>query len=946
MAEGDRRRFLIEIVGDTDDAVKAMQQVSAGMADVSKAAQQSGASFFQTAAIVAAGTAAMTRGVQVTVGAAADLELQIDRVNDVIDLTGASTKLMAENFLLAGLNAGDLIGAAAEFAKIGAGGQEQLEGLAEAAFKFGTVTEQSATSAARSISAFALALGTPIDQIENLSSSLLFLSEQTGVSADSMQRYVSILGQAGLQAGFTSTEILGLSAGLAQLGFLGRKAIPGLLSLFDLMEERPGRIARVLGVTRESLEGMARGEQLVNLLKKLKEVEVSGGKTKTVFKKLGIESKFAQAAMLQLASRTDKLTQAMDFASTGFQDVGALQAEFEQRTGTLRAQLSLLSTQFEAIFTRIGSFLVPFFTLAVQVMRVFLGVISLIPTPVMALGSLLFGLAAGVLLLANGMVFLGKVFGGAIANLKVMHQWATVAIFDTMREFVARRFLARGYGEQLAFMEATNLSKIALIKQSLIELKLLFRETLARARVGAMIAWNTALRLREAAAQKLQALRNFNLAKGLEMLKGAQTAVAAGFSSMAAGAAKMLVALGPVGAIIAVVVAAILAAVLLVPKLIKMFDSGSASAKAFALVLMGIFWPLVGLFITLKVAVAILKGIFEGLFDVISSALSAVVEPFVILFEAIFGAFGKTLSLGKMLSAVMSAITTVVAFLVKFAFWPLLLVFKAIGFVLRLLMAGFGFFVDILAGILQPAVEALSTAWDTLVGAFKPIIDLFTGGEKGAGLMAGAMGFLVGAVKVVAKALGWLLAVVLWPIIVAVKLISLAIQGLASVFKFLAGAVSKAVSIITLGLFGSSMFHIAEGIDVIMAPLKLLISVFESIGKVVSGVASIVGKFFSMFGGGGGADVSLSKSLAVDNSGGGMMGFLSGADPMPVIVRSEPEREAVSRAATRMAGGATIRLVSQLVLDGSVIAEAIQEYKDVNRMRHFNDPDLSMRGVT
>ena len=847
MANGEgKRRFLIEIVGDTDQAVASIEKLSNSLKGlqesvkgstakteanltgvqnaargVGKAGEDSAASFLQSAAIVAAASIAMKKGLEATLGAAAELELQIDRVNDVIDRTGASTAAMATSFLEAGRPAGELITAAAEFAKVGAVGQEQLTGLADAAFKFGVITDQSASQAAQTISSFALALNVPPERMERLTSSLALLTEKTGVSADSMRRFVNILGPAATQAGVSETAVLGLSARLGQMGILGSRAIPGFLQLFKTLEKRPQKAASIIGVSAEKMQEMlaTRPQEAFGML--LAKIKEAGKDAPKLLERLGVKGGFAQIAMQQLAQQGGAVADAMGLAAKGFENTIALEEEFAERSATLAQQMGFLRDQVKALFTRIGSFLVPIVSVLVKGLRALVSVISLIPTPILGIAGLMFGAVAGFVLLANAVVL-------ATNAMKTM--------ITTTRTFMT---MIPGLGKMVGKL-APLFSRLGL---------------------------------------------------GL----GGGTAGAGGAAAKAVPMiGRLLAALGPVGLIIAAIVAAIAAAMIVVPKIMGMFKSTNKAVRglgvALAFLFRGLFviWGIIKAVIFVgKVLISIFAFAVEAVMTALTPAIDALNDAFGALgeaFQPLLDAFGIITEDGDFLSTVLEGLRVIL---------------KAVGKVVGFIVA---FFIQPLIKAIEIVVRGIAF-W---VSALKPLFDLIANG---------------------------------------IRAVKGAISDFIQFWKDVGSTVGAVIDKITFGLFQSSMFHIVEGVEEILSPLEALLGVFTKIGDFFLSVLFSPFKLLASLFGKGGAEAVLPVKAATAAASAVTGTAVGMTQAVPVVVSGGgPESAAVSRPA--MGGIPRIVVVSQLVLDGTIIAEMVKEALMTDSMRLFNDPRMGLRGIS
>lgn len=163
-----------------------------------------------------------------------------------------------------------------------------------------------------------------------------------------------------------------------------------------------------------------------------------------------------------------------------------------------------------------------------------------------------------------------------------------------------------------------------------------------------------------------------------------------GLAGMGGGALQAAMGLAKAHPLITAIVAAVGAAFLVVPKLFEMFDSGDKKMQALSVTLMALFAPLVALYVQLRALWAIVKGVWEAVSEMMAEAF----QPLADLWKELTGGPGKqTVSLMEFMNKAMQKVTVITKGLVK-AFYPLVLVFKAIGVVVRLVADAIKWVVD------------------------------------------------------------------------------------------------------------------------------------------------------------------------------------------------------------------------------------------------------------
>lgn len=173
-------------------------------------------------------------------------------------------------------------------------------------------------------------------------------------------------------------------------------------------------------------------------------------------------------------------------------------------------------------------------------------------------------------------------------------------------------------------------------------------------------------------------------------LAGAAEGATGGLMGMGGGALSAAMNFAKLHPVITAVVAAVGAAFLIVPKLFEMFDKGNDSTKALSIALMALFAPLVIFYVQLRALWAILKGVWE----VVSELLTEAFKPLVDVWKELAGGPGKqTVSLMEFMNKAMHKVTLVAKILFK-AFTPIVLIFKAIGVVVKFVAEAIKWMVD------------------------------------------------------------------------------------------------------------------------------------------------------------------------------------------------------------------------------------------------------------
>lgn len=257
-----------------------------------------------------------------------------------------------------------LAGLAADAARFGIRGTENLRAFSTSVAKMATATDLSANEAGEALARLSELTDTPAQKIENLGSVVNELSNNFATSSseitDAMLRSSAALSQLGLN----QTQIAAMSASLNEVSASARRAGTRMRRVAQqLMNPRKvSDIAAALGMTVEEFEAM-RDESPNELLMQMVEAFKAGGDEADALR--ATLSTASRQALAGLAQNADGLNEALATSSEQFKENTSLQAEFEAATDTLNAKLQLLKNTIHNEAIEIGNVLLPYLTDAV-----------------------------------------------------------------------------------------------------------------------------------------------------------------------------------------------------------------------------------------------------------------------------------------------------------------------------------------------------------------------------------------------------------------------------------------------------------------------------------------------------------------------------------------------------------------------------------------------------
>ena len=346
-----------------DNFADDMDSAGNSMLSLRKAAGLAGGAL---AALSVGGLAAAT-------SAAADFEeamIEVEKVTDPTTAAAMSAEIrdLATNIPLAQK---ELAALAADAARFGVRGPENIRQFTEATAKMATATNLGTQEAGEALARLSELTDTPVDKIENLGSVVNELSNNFATSSseivDSMLRASGSLAQLGLN----QRQIAGLTASLNEVSESSERAGTRLRRLGQELLE-PGKVDDVssaLGLTAEEFEALRQNDPS-EIIRRMAETMQEGGSSADKLR--STLSSTSRQAVAGLAANMEGLSDATTTANESYAAGTSLQGEFEAATSTFNSQLKLLKNRFRNSAIEIGNVFLPELTNAIKAVNTYL----------------------------------------------------------------------------------------------------------------------------------------------------------------------------------------------------------------------------------------------------------------------------------------------------------------------------------------------------------------------------------------------------------------------------------------------------------------------------------------------------------------------------------------------------------------------------------------------
>jgi TP901 family phage tail tape measure protein len=341
-----------------------------------------------------------------------DAIVEVQKVTDEFTAQQLSNEIskMAQDMPIA---ATSLANMAADAARFGIRGTQNITKFTKTIAMMTVATDMTAEQAGESMARIASMVGMPIDEVENLGSSINELSNNFATSSseivDSMLRSASTMREFGL----TTQQMVGLSAAMNAVSESAERAGTRTASLMMALTD-PSTIKQVsdaIGMTVDQFRQMQQEsplELIQNLARILKE------DTDQAYALAGALDRTARKALTAIGTDVEGLTKALDLSNKSYAEATSLLKEYEDASDTLSAKMKLLGNRIDKVLRSAFEVLAPY----VERMIDFFGrltdywsALSVGAKKVIVFSAAIAAAIGPLLLLASGVVFVAsKIF--------------------------------------------------------------------------------------------------------------------------------------------------------------------------------------------------------------------------------------------------------------------------------------------------------------------------------------------------------------------------------------------------------------------------------------------------------------------------------------------------------------------------------------------------------
>jgi TP901 family phage tail tape measure protein len=339
---------------------------------------------------------------------------------------------------------------------------KNIAAFTETTAQFSATTNVTAEAAATAFGRLSTLLPDVGNNYKALGSSILNVGVNSVATESQIIETTTQIAAAGVQAGFTGSQIVGLAASFASLGVAPEQARGVVTRVFyDIGTavaeggDSLDNFAKISGMSAEDFKaawGKDAGATFTEFLKGLKK---EGSGAQATINDLGITAVRDANSLLRLSQNVDEVSKNLKNAKEGFTDTSILSKSFATQAATLASKFQELVNTLQGFFAVIGSSGLPVLTTFVEALKgVVVGLTTIAASPV---GQAL-GLVVGVFTAVNGLALLlgsglARVVAGFLAfNPAIALAKSSFTSFN--KEVIVTQRAAAAAGVQMTTLQA------------------------------------------------------------------------------------------------------------------------------------------------------------------------------------------------------------------------------------------------------------------------------------------------------------------------------------------------------------------------------------------------------------------------------------------------------------------------------------------------------------
>lgn len=242
--------------------------------------------------------------------------------------------------------------------------EDKLQSFAQVVTGLDIATNMDAETAGTEMARFANIVGMAQEDFERYGSTIVAIGNNMATTESEVSNMAQRFASAGVQAGLSEAQILGLSGAMSSLGLRAEMGGSSLSQVFAsisksvaLGSEDLANYAKVAGMSAEQFAAAWREDAagaFVSLLQGIHDATEAGEDMNVVLSELDITQIRQSDTMRRLAGSVDVVRDAVNLATGAWEENVALQNEVDSRNESMASRLQVLKNNVDALAIEVG----------------------------------------------------------------------------------------------------------------------------------------------------------------------------------------------------------------------------------------------------------------------------------------------------------------------------------------------------------------------------------------------------------------------------------------------------------------------------------------------------------------------------------------------------------------------------------------------------------------
>lgn len=258
----------------------------------------------------------------------------------------------------------ELLGIAEAAGRMGVDGADNIKKFVKSLSALDSASDLVGDEAATAIARILKVTGEADEAVNGVASAIVALGNNTAASESEIANFALRLASTTVDAKLTSSEVLGLSAGMKEMGIQAEGASTVIGRMFRVMADAVAKggkdmdtLSRVTGKTSEEIEEAFGSDKVAlfgDFVKGIKRLQDEGGTLNSVLEEMGIKNDENARILGTMAERYERVGSIIELSNEAFEDGNAHFREAAKQAAGLSSGLGRLKNQMTSLAEKTG----------------------------------------------------------------------------------------------------------------------------------------------------------------------------------------------------------------------------------------------------------------------------------------------------------------------------------------------------------------------------------------------------------------------------------------------------------------------------------------------------------------------------------------------------------------------------------------------------------------